>query len=84
MENHFYFYKLYVSNLLVAKLLYNSLCLSVSPYRCEVNMIFSAALEDRELNSLVKISFTYAHLLYVVFCPSICRGHASKDIHLTC
>ena len=59
----------------VAKLLYSSLCPSV----CNANsgnVIFSAAFKliDKMVKLSVKISKTYAHLVYILFCPSVCQS----------
>ena len=51
---------------LVAKLLYNSLCLSVS------NTISSDAIEDRRLQFLVTIPCINEHQVHNSLCPSIC------------
>ena len=70
-----------IIHFLVAKLLYNSLCLSVSQFvsqsvRQSVTLWeksdFSAPIQDTQLKFLVKIPVTYVHLVYTQFCPSVC------------
>ncbi len=36
------------------------------------NVIYSALFQDRQLKFLVKITLTNAHLIYTLFCPSVC------------
>ena len=58
---------------LVAKLPYNSKSLSVRLLeKSGGNVIFSAPIQDKQLKFLVKIPMTYAHLIYTLFCSSVC------------
>ena len=49
-----------------------SVRLSVRKRQGGGNVIFSDPIKDRQLKFLVKIPMTYAHLIYTLFCPSVC------------
>ena len=44
------------------------------------NVIFSAAIENIQLKFSVKITMSFAHIVYKWFCLSV--GYAMKDINL--